>query len=268
MKKFLAGIFVALGSLVIGALVVNFTGMAPVAATGKDPAVVEWFLHSSYERAVEKNAAVVSVPANLASSDNILKGAKNFAAMCAGCHTAPGSNATATSKGLNPPPPSASELAVERSAAERFWVIKNGVKMTGMPAFGPAHDNESDLWALVAFTEKLPTLNASGYQQMVKLGKAAFPESDGHAHSHMGEASQSNDQPTQAHDDAGHGSDAAKKSKNEGHPAMEKQAESNYTSDAEEHGGVGHHEPKGAKAVDPKNPPPKSADDDHSGHSH
>ena len=269
MKKIIAGIFVALGSLVIGALVINFTGMVPVAATGKDPAVVEWFLHSSYERAVRKNAAAISLPSNLASSENVLKGAKNFAAMCAGCHTAPGNNGTATSRGLNPPPPLAKELASELGAAERFWVIKNGVRMTGMPAFGPSHDDESDLWALVAFAEKLPTLSAESYQQLVKLGRAAFPESDGHAHSHMGERGQSNTQPASAHSNAGHGSDEAKEVNGEGHSAAEKHATSNHNSSTETHDGTVNHESEALGTVAPeRNPPSKPAEEDHSGHSH
>lgn len=210
MKNFIAGFVVALGSFVAGALIINFAGLAPVAATAKDPAVVNWFLHSSYERAVAKNAGEISPPNNLAASEMVLTGARNFAAMCAGCHTAPGAQATAVSAGLNPPPPTAMKLASDLSPSERFWVIKHGVKMTGMPAFGPAHDDDSELWALVAFTEKLPTLNAKSYQQLVTLGKASMPKGDGHAHSHMNEAKPHKDAAAQAHGEVDHHSGMAK----------------------------------------------------------
>ena len=48
-----------------------------------------------------------------------------------------------------------------------FWVTKNGIKMTGMPAFGLTHSDEK-IWNIVAFVQTLPTLSANQYQQMVK----------------------------------------------------------------------------------------------------
>jgi mono/diheme cytochrome c family protein len=51
--------------------------------------------------------------------------------------------------------------------AEQFWIIKHGVKLTGMPAWGVTHDDEL-LWNVVAFVRKLPELTAVQYETMVK----------------------------------------------------------------------------------------------------
>lgn len=248
MRKFFAGAITALLLGIVTVLGLSLTGFMPIAATSKEPAPLAWLLHTTYEKSVQRNAANITVPADINSGERILKGAKNFAAMCAGCHTAPGVQRTAVSAGLNPPPPVAADLAGELTAAERFWVIKNGVKMTGMPAFGPAHDDDSELWALVAFTEKLPTLSAESYQQLVKLGKASMPEGDGHAHSHMNEPKPDNNKPAETHGAPGHHSDTAKQ------------------------GAMGHHPAPAANepVPDMQQPVPKQTPDshDHSGHSH
>jgi hypothetical protein len=52
-----------------------------------------------------------------------------------------------------------------RSPAEQFWIIKHGLKMTGMPAWGRTHDDES-LWAIVAFLRQLPNLNVDQYRAL------------------------------------------------------------------------------------------------------
>jgi mono/diheme cytochrome c family protein len=70
-------------------------------------------------------------------------------------------------KGLNPPAPDLGEEAAELSTAERFWVIKNGIKMTGMPAWGATHD-DSSIWPVVAFLKELPDLEGLAYQAMLE----------------------------------------------------------------------------------------------------
>ena len=50
---------------------------------------------------------------------------------------------------------------------ELYWIIKHGLKMTGMPAFGETHPEEQ-LWGIVAFLRRLPSLDARTYEQMVE----------------------------------------------------------------------------------------------------
>ena len=188
MKTFLLGIFFTLAALIAGALLISFSGYAPVAASSKDSTMVRWFLHGSYERAVRRAAANILVSPAMGSRAMKQRGARNFAAMCAGCHTPPGTRPSAVSLGLNPPAPKAIDLASKLSMSERFWVIQNGIRMTGMPAFGPSHRSDEEVWSLVAFTEQLATLESAGYTRLVQQAKKALPNFDGHDHQHMGES--------------------------------------------------------------------------------
>lgn len=239
MYKFFIGVITTLLLGIFTALGLSLSGLIPIAATSKEPAPVAWFLHTTYEKAVQRNAANISVPPDFNSENNILRGARNFSAMCASCHTAPGKQATAVSLGLNPPPPKAVELASELTSAERFWVISNGVKMTGMPAFGPEHKDANELWALVAFTEKLPSLNAVSYEAMIVEARKQRPAGDGHNHSHAGENS-----------------------------ADKKQPASHHSSTSMELGNKPDHHAPTAPDMMNTSEPPKPAEHDHSSHSH
>ena len=69
-------------------------------------------------------------------------------------------------KGLNPAPPKLWESAKELSAEELYWVINNGVKMTGMPYWSHEY-KEQDTWSVVAFLKQFPNISAEQYQQML-----------------------------------------------------------------------------------------------------
>ena len=110
------------------------------------------------ERSVAARARDVVVPKDLADANRISKGAGEYAEMCSGCHLAPGMERTEISRGIYPRAP---ELRRETdlTPAEQFWIVKHGVKMTGMPAWGVTHDDEL-LWDVVAFVRQLPDANA------------------------------------------------------------------------------------------------------------
>jgi mono/diheme cytochrome c family protein len=78
--------------------------------------------------------------------------------MCVSCHGAPGVDASPVGEGLNPPAPDLTLARIqERSDGELFWLVQNGIRMTGMPAFGPTHRDE-EIWEIVAFLRHLPEL--------------------------------------------------------------------------------------------------------------
>lgn len=64
---------------------------------------------------------------------------------------------------MRPMPPHLTEAAAHWEPKEVFWVVKHGIKMWGMPAFGPAHDDEA-LWGLVAFVKQLPGMTPEAYE--------------------------------------------------------------------------------------------------------
>jgi len=83
-------------------------------------------------------------------STAIATGLDHYRENCVMCHGAPGVAGTELSKGINPPAPSLGKEGDDTPDGELFWVIKHGIRMTAMPAFGPPHTDE-EIWKLVAF---------------------------------------------------------------------------------------------------------------------
>jgi len=106
--------------------------------------------------------------------------------MCTSCHLAPGMKDTELRPGLYPRPPNLSEGEVE--PREAFWIIKHGLKMTAMPAWGLSHD-DATIWSMVAFLQKLPGMTAAQYKEMVAKAPPDedMDQTDGegaHGHAH------------------------------------------------------------------------------------
>ena len=92
----------------------------------------------------------------------------HYAAMCGECHLTPDQKDSELRLGLYPKPPDLTKH-IKASPSEMFWVIKHGIKMSGMPAWGVTHDDQA-IWALVAFVQKLPELSAAQYHAMAGAG--------------------------------------------------------------------------------------------------
>jgi mono/diheme cytochrome c family protein len=99
----------------------------------------------------------------LTDTSMINLGFAHYNEMCVTCHGAPGIVKSDIGQGLYPKPPDLSKSAKEMPASELFWITKNGVKMTGMPAFGKTHKDDK-IWAIVAFLNKLPGMTKEQYQ--------------------------------------------------------------------------------------------------------
>lgn len=123
-------------------------------------------------RSIAVRAAGIEVP-DLSDPELIRQGAGNYSSMCTGCHLAPGAADTELSLGMYPKPPSWQQLG-QTPPREAFWVMKHGVKMSGMPAWGPSMDDKY-LWGMVALLQQFPTMTKADYDALV----AASP---GHSH--------------------------------------------------------------------------------------
>ena len=179
--KALAALGLAVGLAAVAALVGVFLGLAPVAATTPHWGATQWVLHTAMERAVRREARRIAVPDDLDDPARVRAGASAYDAMCAGCHGAPGAPAGILAEGLLPPPPELAREAGAWSAAELFWITKHGVRMTGMPAFGPTHSDE-ELWDVVALLRRLPELSSAAWGDLT--GETGGD--DGHGHDHGG----------------------------------------------------------------------------------
>jgi mono/diheme cytochrome c family protein len=105
------------------------------------------------------------------SSENVRAGMEHFSDHCATCHANDGSGDTLFGKGLYPKPPDMRTNATQnKSDGELYYTIENGIRLSGMPAFGdhPGTD-DADTWKLVVFIRHLPTLTSDELMHMEQL---------------------------------------------------------------------------------------------------
>jgi mono/diheme cytochrome c family protein len=155
-------LLVLMGAAAVGI----YIGVYNIAADVPHTQPVYWLLETVRNRSVEARVRDIVVPTNLNDPNRISRGAGQYADMCSGCHLAPGMKRTEISQGLYPRAPEL-RRKTNLTPAEQFWVIKHGIKMTGMPAWGVTHDDDL-LWDVVAFVRQLPKLTSEQYETLVK----------------------------------------------------------------------------------------------------
>src|SRR5262245_18280996 len=162
--RFILGFLAALAAVVVAALAITYSGSYNVAANVPDAAIVKWFLATNMERSVMNHARGIKAPAQL-TDEQARQGFRIYKETCVHCHGAPGKDAGDIGKGLNPEPPYLPDTVGRRTRALFFWIIKNGIKMTGMASYGAVH-NDDEIWALVAFVQLLPKMTEEQYVKM------------------------------------------------------------------------------------------------------
>ena len=160
-------VFVAL--LAAAGLPFMCSGIYDVSATTPDKGLIRWALVTTQRHSVHRAVAAIKgkipVP-NLEDPKRIRTGLVHYHEMCTPCHGAPGVKISEIGQGLNPDPPELSDAGHD-APEETFWVVKNGIKMTGMPAFGVTHTDD-EVWAIVAFVRRMGKLSPPQYQAMVQ----------------------------------------------------------------------------------------------------
>lgn len=142
----------ALAVFTAGALAL-YSGVYNIAATAQHIRPVYWLLETAMRQSVRRHARAIVVPP-LTEPALVTRGRVLHDAHCVRCHGAPGVAPEPYALGLSPPPANLALTAREWSAAELFWVVKHGIKMTGMPAW-EFRLVDDDLWAIVAYLQVL-----------------------------------------------------------------------------------------------------------------
>lgn len=177
--KSIRNLSIAVAALIVLAAILIYTGAFSVAADDPHWSVTRGVLETIRERSIASRAGDVQPPASLDDPQLIAIGAEHYAEMCTGCHLAPGMEDTEIRAGLNPRPPNLAEHGMHDGPAETFWIIKHGIKMTGMPAWGPTHDDRT-IWGMVAFIKQLPGMTPAKYAELT----AGSEEEESHDHAH------------------------------------------------------------------------------------
>tara|TARA_R110002096_G_scaffold195693_2_gene378375 strand:+ start:15743 stop:16321 length:579 start_codon:yes stop_codon:yes gene_type:complete len=170
--------------IALGGIGFVYSGLYSMGADVPHNKLTYWVLETLRERSIARASGDIQVPTDIDSPDRLLAGGADYNDMCAGCHLKPGQKDSDLSLGLYPVPPNLTETQGEHGHADddqtqpdqrRFWIIKHGIKASGMPAWGPGHDDDR-IWNMVAFIEKLPTLSSGQYQIITARGETR----DGH----------------------------------------------------------------------------------------
>lgn len=187
MKVILTIVLTLLAAATIGAAVIHGGGMTNFAADEPHPALINGVIEWSRERFIAARSEDLAVP-DLDDPQLLADGAAHYVPMCAGCHLGPGAEDTEIRRGLYPQPPNLAQPSghdgghdhsdLPQSAARQFWIIKHGIKMTGMPAWGTTHDDQA-IWGLVAFLQKLPAMSPEEFAVLSKGGHESGMQKEG-----------------------------------------------------------------------------------------
>ena len=159
----------ALGLVVaIGGFLVAASGIIPIKASSGHWAVTEWFLRFAMRRSIATHSLGTDVP-KLDDPNLVLKGAGHYEFGCRSCHGAPGERPPRIGQAMLPQPPELVSRIRASNARKLFHVVKHGLKFTGMPAW-PSQSRDDEVWAMVAFLQTLPTLDAAAYRRLVNGG--------------------------------------------------------------------------------------------------
>lgn len=171
MRKIIGPVVVLAGLSVAGCAAFIYFGAFNVAATEKHYGFVHAILETARVRSIKMHAAGIVPPADLDSQARVVNGTSHFAEHCAMCHSAPGVEAQDLADGMYPQPPVLTDVARRYTPGELFWILKNGIKMSGMPSWSDHGDDE--LWNTVAFMERLPGMSEQDYGKLVMASMAA-----------------------------------------------------------------------------------------------
>jgi mono/diheme cytochrome c family protein len=179
--KFLSLIGALAIIIAVAAAVFFFGGFYNVAATQPDLGIVAWALEYVRDASINRHA-VDQPPVSMEDAATIRTGARAYAARgCTNCHGGPGVKWAKFSEGLRPDPPDLKDEAKDLTPAQVFWVIRNGINMTGMPGFGLVEVPDQEIWTIAAFVKKLPDVSEDDYKAWTAdatsaAGEAAPPK--------------------------------------------------------------------------------------------
>ena len=168
LAKFLGWALAGVAGVAVAVFLVAWSGIFNVAASRGHWAVVDWFLAFGMRNSVELRAMAITPPP-LDSPDLIRLGAGHFHGGCAFCHGAPGIPVSPIARHMLPSPPDLTTSMRPWKDEELFWIVQHGIKYTGMPGW-VALEREDEIWAVVAFLKRIPTLDAESYRALALGG--------------------------------------------------------------------------------------------------
>lgn len=162
-------VFFAVSALIGGIVLVS--GLVPVSASSGHWDITKLFLNFAKQRSVATHSGGIEVP-SLDHDDMLLKGAGHYETSCSFCHGSPAQPISPVALSMTATPPQLIPRLAQYEPQELFYIVKHGIKFTGMPAW-PAQQRDDEVWAMVAFLLELPELDERQYHE---LTDATSPE--------------------------------------------------------------------------------------------
>ncbi|MEO8807510.1 MAG: c-type cytochrome [Burkholderiaceae bacterium] len=171
MTRIVAALAAFVAAVALGALAFVWSGRYDISANVQHTQLVYTLLETTMHQSVKLRASGIEVPA-LESPTTVARGAACYVAKCVQCHGGPGAAQAEIGRSMQPLPGPLVDASAKWRPSELYWITRNGIKMSGMPAWQHRLP-DADLWALVAFMQRLPTLTAAEFQKLSDSGAAA-----------------------------------------------------------------------------------------------
>jgi len=169
-KRVVAAIALMAALAGTGAFVLVSLGLVSISASSGHWKATGWMLHYAMRRAVSTQSMGIKVPP-LDDPALVLKGAGHYHTGCLACHGGPGQERSLIVQQMTPEPPYLPPRIEHWEPQELFWIVKNGVKFTAMPAW-PAQKRDDEVWAMVAFLQAMPSMSPERYKQLALGGRS------------------------------------------------------------------------------------------------
>jgi mono/diheme cytochrome c family protein len=182
MRNFVLGIVVTVLVLLIGGIGLALLGFMPTRANVAPPAMESRVAMSALDNSVERHAPRVNNPVP-PTDENLIEGLKIYTMNCALCHGGIDLKPSTLAKSFYPPPPDLIVHPVDDPEWRTFYVIHNGVRYTGMPAWDKTL-SDAELWKLTAFLSRIEKLPPAVQEYWKKASGAAPPTGEEEGHSH------------------------------------------------------------------------------------
>lgn len=138
--------------LLLGALAV-VSGIYNVAATSEHFTVTNRLIDFALRRSIAVRSAAIEAP-ELDDPQSIRLGSEHFSSGCAPCHGDPAGSQNPIVERMYPGPPPLEHAVADWTSEQLFWIVKHGIKYTGMPAW-PGEGRDEEIWPVVAYLNQL-----------------------------------------------------------------------------------------------------------------
>jgi len=164
-------VLLTLVGLGLAGLLFAWSGLFQISASSGHWKITDWFLHWTMQNSV-RTYSTFQTPAEVRDDTALISAAGHFRQSCAACHGAPGLAPSPAMQSATPPAPDLGTTVGHYDDAELFWIVKHGVKYTGMPAW-PTLDRPDEVRRMVGFLRRLPGMTAQEFAALTEAQGSA-----------------------------------------------------------------------------------------------